>query len=426
MDVGAVANADAARYGKPLDGIRVLAVEQMQSLPYATQLLARLGADVVKIEHPGRGDLGRGASPGVSDATGRHVGATFLRNNLSKRSVAIDLKQPEGRDLVLALAPRFDVVAENSKPGSMEGFGLAYPDVSAVHPGVVYLSVSGFGNVPGAPAGPYAGWPAFAPVAEAMAGLYTLARPEGSPVQVSPVGALGDTGTALFAVVGVLAALRHRDRTGEGQHVDVAMFDSMVAFGDIVPNYWSLGKDPRTPTAIVNHGFPIASGEIVVQVGREHQFERLVTVIGRPEWTTDQRFADRSGWLAHIDVLREAVASWAGELTPVEAAGALADAGIAAAPVFEAADVVSDVHLAARNMLMAIPRHDGVEQPVLTPGNPVKLSKMAEGPDTEPPPLGAHTAQVLSDELGLDDGELERLRSAGVIGPRPDRGTIGS
>ncbi len=421
MDVGAVANGEAARYGKPLDGVRVLAIEQMQSLPYATQLLARLGADVVKVEHPTRGDLGRGAMPGVTDATGRHAGATFLRNNLSKRSVAIDLKQAEGRDLVLSLAPRFDVVAENSKAGAMAGLGLAYADVSAVHPGVVYLSVSGFGSSDS----PYAGWPAFAPIAEAMAGLYTFARPEGHEVRVSPVGALGDTGTALFAVIGVLAALRHRDLTGEGQHVDVAMFDSMVAFGDIVPNYWSLGKDPRTPTAIINHGFEIATGEIVVQVGREHQFERFVDTIGRPEWSTDDRFADREGWLANIAVLREAVAAWAGDMTPVEASEALAAAGVAAAPVFDAADVVADPHLTARHMLMAIPRHDGIEEPVLTPGNPVKLSKMAEGPDTEPPTLGADTDQVLRDELGLDKEALEGLRAAGVIGPPPSRGTIG-
>ncbi len=419
MDVGAVANAEAARYGKPLDGVRVLAVEQMQSLPYATQLLARLGADVVKVEHPVRGDLGRGAAPGVTDAAGRHVGATFLRNNLSKRSVALDLKQPAGRDLVLELAGRFDVVAENLKPGAMAALGLSYTDVSAAHPRVVYLSVSGFGHGPS----PYSTWPAFAPIAEAMAGLYTLARPEGESVRVSPVGALGDTGTALFAVVGVLAALRHRDRTGEGQHVDVAMFDSMVAFGDIVPNYWSLGKDPRTPTAIINHGFPIETGEIVIQVGREHQFERLVEAIGRPEWATDARFAERAGWLENIEVLRRGVADWAGPMTPVEAAGALAAAGIAAAPVFDAADIVADTHLASRHMLVAIPRHDGVERPVLTPGNPVKLSKVAEGPETEPPILGADTDRVLRDELGLDDEALAGLRAAGVIGG-PTRGTI--
>ena len=412
MDVGAVANADAAGHGKPLDGVRVLSIEQMQSLPYATQLLARLGADVVKVEHPVRGDLGRGAAPGVVDASGAHVGATYLRNNLSKRSITIDLKRRAGQDLVLGMAPGFDVFAENSKPGSMAEFGLDYAPVIAAHPAVVYLSVSGFGTDGDSP---YAAWPAYAPIAEAMAGLYDLNRTEDEPVRVSPVGALGDTGTALFAVIGILAALRHRDRTGEGQHVDVAMFDSMVAFGDIVPNYWSLGKDPRTPTPIINHGFPISTGEVVIQVGREHQFARLAESIGQPDWVDDPRFADRTGWLTHIDTIRRAVAEWADTMTPTEVADRLALAGIAAAPVFGAADVVGDAHVATRNMLMAIPRHDGVDQPVLTPGNPIKLSNMAEGPDTEPPLLGAHTDEVLRDELGLDDDALSRLRDDGVI-----------
>src|SRR3954452_19557858 len=178
MRLGDTANAAAQRYGRPLDGVRVLALEQMQALPYATQLLARLGADVVKVESPTGGDLGRGSQPAMTDPDGRSVGATFLRNNLNKRSICIDLKAPEGRDLVLRLAPRFDVVAENSKAGAMARLGLAYADIAAVHPGVVYLSVSGFGNtIPS----PYDSWPAFAPIAEAMSGLYEYKRVADNP-----------------------------------------------------------------------------------------------------------------------------------------------------------------------------------------------------------------------------------------------------
>jgi crotonobetainyl-CoA:carnitine CoA-transferase CaiB-like acyl-CoA transferase len=170
--LGEVVNPDAAHWGKQLSGVRILALEQMQALPYATQLLGRLGAEVVKVESPGTGDLGRTATPAMTDPDGRAVGATFLRNNLSKRSVVIDLKQPAGRDLVLRLAPRYDVVAENFRAGAIERLGLGNDDVAA-HPAVVYLSISGFGHpVPaGTPASPYAGWPALASTVEAMSRL---------------------------------------------------------------------------------------------------------------------------------------------------------------------------------------------------------------------------------------------------------------
>src|SRR5215475_3117983 len=199
--------AEPAR-SRPLDGVSVLALEQMQALPFATQLLARLGADVVKVEPAGSGDSGRGSLPAMTDPHGRRVGATFLRNNLGKRSVCVNLKDPRGRDLVLRLAPRFDVIAENSRAGAMARLGLGYEDIRAVHPAGIYVSVSGFGNTVAAP---YRDWPAFAPVVEAMSGIYEMKRADGEPPRVSPVGALGDISTALFATVGILAALRHRE-----------------------------------------------------------------------------------------------------------------------------------------------------------------------------------------------------------------------
>src|SRR5437660_7062907 len=159
MRLGDVANEGAQHYGKPLDGIRVLAAEQMQALPFATQLLARLGADVVKVEHPVHGESGRASTPALFDPQGRAVGATFLRNNFNKRSVGIDLKSPEGRDLFLALAPNFDVIAENFKPGTMDRMGLGYADVAERAPRAVYVSISGFGNTVQTP---YRDWPAYA------------------------------------------------------------------------------------------------------------------------------------------------------------------------------------------------------------------------------------------------------------------------
>ena len=271
----------------PLAGIRVLALEQMQALPYATQMLARLGADVVKIEPIGRGDSGRSSTPTMVGEDGRAVGATFLRNNLFKRSLCVDLRSPAGRELVLRLAPGFDVVAENSKAGSMARLGLAYDDIAAVHPSCVYVSVSGFGNtVPT----PYASWPAYAPIAEAMSGIYEMRRVAGERPRVLPVGALGDVSAALYAVIGTLSALRHRQVTGRGQYVDVAMLDSVVAMTDIVMNLWSMGLRDGSVGAVIVDTFRAADGWFVLQVAREEQFNRLCELIGRPDWRHDARF----------------------------------------------------------------------------------------------------------------------------------------
>jgi crotonobetainyl-CoA:carnitine CoA-transferase CaiB-like acyl-CoA transferase len=413
MRLGDIGNAAALADGKPLDGIRVLALEQMQALPFATQLLGRLGADVVKVEPPS-GDSGRGSQPAVTDPEGRQVGATFLRNNLGKRSLCLDLKDPRGRDLVLRLAPRFDVIAENSKAGAMSRLGLGYQDIAAVHPAGIYVSVSGFGNtVPT----PYADWPAFAPIVEAMSGIYEMKREGDAPPRVAPVGALGDIGAALFATIGILAALRHRETTGQGQYVDIAMLDTLIAMTDIVTNFWSMGLHAGSMAPIILHGFRASDGWFIVQVARENHFAKLATVVGRPEWTQDERFATRQGWVDNLEsVLRPAIESWAADKTKVEACRALASCGVAAGPCLAAEDVVTDEHVAARRMLVELPRTDGVAQPVLVPGNPVKLSAVAEGPETRVPWLGEHTDQLLSTELGLTVAEIKTLRADGVLG----------
>jgi len=414
MELGAITNPDAVQYGKPLEGVRILALEQMQALPYATQLLARLGADVVKVESVKGGDLGRGSQPGITDPDGRFVGATYLRNNLDKKSICVDLKAPEGKQLILDLAPKFDIVAENFKGGALSRMGLGYDDIAAVHPGVIYLSVSGFGNTVETP---YDGWPAYAAVAEAMSGIYDYKLEPGRPPAVSPVGALGDIGTALFGTIGILAALRHRDRTGLGQYIDVAMFDAMVSMTDLVTNFWSLGLRPAPGQglAMVLDGFEASNGWFIIQVGREHEFERLANLVGKPEWLTDERLSTRAGWREHMDdILRPGVKEWAADKTNIEACKALADAGVAAGPCLTAQQVIDDPHVAARNMLMEIPRPEGGD-PVLTPGNPIKMSRVSEGPDVRMPWLGEHTNEVLAAELGLDEARIEQLRADGVI-----------
>ena len=397
---------------RPLDGVRILALEQMQALPFATQLLARLGADVVKIEPPA-GDTGRASLPAVTDPQGRPVGATFLRNNLNKRSVCVDLKDPRGRDLVLRLTPAFDVVAENSRAGAMDRLGLGYRDLAAVHPPCVYVSVSGFGNTV---ATPYRDWPAFAPIVEAMSGIYEVKREDGEPPRVAPVGALGDIGTALFTTIGILAALRHREMTGRGQHVDIAMLDALVAMTDIVTNFWSMGLRGGDVGPLILHGFRACDGWFVVQVGRENHFARLAELIGHPEWTSDPRLATRQGWVDHLEtVLRPAIETWAKAMTKAEACQRLAAAGIAAGPCLSDAEVVHDPHVAARSMLVELPRPDGVAQPVLVPASPVRLSEVAPSAEVRPPWLGEHTDEVLGAELGLGADELAALRADGVI-----------
>ena len=315
---------------------------------------------------------------------------------------------------MLRLAPHFDVIAENGRAGAMDRLGLGYADIAAVHPGAIYVSVSGFGHDD---ASPYLDWPAYAPVVEAMSGIYERQRPDGQPPTVAPVGAFGDIGAALFATIGVLAALRHREATGEGQHVDVAMLDAVVAMTDIVMNFWSMGAEVSSRPALIMHGFQAADGWFVLQVGREEQFARLARLVGRPDWLDDDRLVTRAGWVAHLDdVLRPAIEAMGGH--PHPARGLLATSPPPAsppAPCFRDDELAADPHVQARDMAVAVPRPDGSGPPVLVPGNPVHLSKVARGPERRVPWLGEHTDDLLAAELGLTASEIDELRAEKVI-----------
>ena len=416
MDLGEISNEDAARYGKPLDGVKILAAEQMQALPFATQLLARLGAEVVKIEHPINGESARGALPSMDDPSGRPVGATFLRNNLNKKSVGIDLSTSEGQDLFLRLVPNFDVVGDNFKPGTMEKFGLDYKSINSKYPNVIVISISGFGNSGNSP---YQNWPAYNSVAEAMSGLYDFKRREGEPPAVNPMGAVGDIATSLFGVIGILAALRHRETTGEGQYIDLAMFDCMASLADVAINFHSMGisREPN-PAPYVIASFRCSDGYLILQIVREHQFENLANLIGRPDWIGDSRFEERTGWGEHLhSEIIPALEKWAENRTRSETSSLLAEANVASGPVLTAPEVVKDPHLEERNMIVALPRTDGINEPILIPGNPIKMSKVSEGPEVRVPWVGEHTNEVLTEELGLSERELENLKKTGIISP---------
>ncbi len=417
MRVGEIRHPERSDNGKPLDGVRVLAIEQMQALPFATQLMGHLGADVVKVEHPERGDSGRGAQPFLTDKDGRKVGATYLRNNLAKRSIGIDLKQPAGAELIRRLVPNFDVIAENFLPGTLDRLGIGYDALRTIEPRIIYASISGFGQLTDSP---YKRWPAYAPIAEAMGGIYEPNRRDGQPPPVVVAGGLGDNAAALFSVIGILSALLHRDRTGRGQQVDISMYDSMIAMADMIPQLASMGAPPQWAaaghTAIVA-AFKAKDGYFVVSVFREHHFERLARSVGHPEWVDEERFSTREGWARNIEpVLRPAIEAWAADKTKLEAAAALCEQGVAAGPSNLAQDLFDDPHVAQRNMLIEVPRSDN-DRPMLLSGNPVKLSETAEGPIRSFPGLGEHTDEVLGELLELSDDELATLRAGGIIGP---------
>ncbi|MEM9521813.1 MAG: CaiB/BaiF CoA-transferase family protein [Actinomycetota bacterium] len=413
MKLGDTANVEAADQPKPLAGIRVLAAEQMAALPFGTQLLARLGADVVKVESPGTGDSGRGSMPSVEDPDGRPVGATFLRNNLGKRSITLNLKEPAGVTTFLDLAAKFDIICENFKAGTADRLGIGYDAVRAVNPAAIYLSVSGFGNDP---ASPHIHRAAYAAVVEGMSGIYEYKRLPDRPPIVNPVGALGDISSALFGVIGVLAALRQRDATGEGQYVDIAMLDATLAMTDLVTNFYSMGVAGEADSAVgIIETFAAGNGHFIVQCVREHQFEKLAEVTGNLQWLTDERLSTREGWRDHLaTVIRPDIERWAAPMTNRDAVAILAAEGLAVGESYTPADIVADEHVAARNMLVAMDHPQGGD-PVLIPGNPVKLSRMTEGPETRVPWLGEHTDELLRTELGLTREQIESLRDRGVV-----------
>ncbi|MBK7948074.1 MAG: CoA transferase [Deltaproteobacteria bacterium] len=432
---------------RPLEGISVLAAEQMHALPHATQLMALMGATVLKVE-PLEGEAGRHGRPTIHDTDGRATGSTFLRNNLAKQSIAIDLKRDEGRALFFELAGTVDVVAENFRPGAADKLGIGWAALSAIHPRLVYVSISGFGNRTDPPS-PYRDRAAYAPIVEGMAGLYEYARDGDAPPRPASAGALGDTAPGLHALIGILAALRERDRTGSGLQVDVSMYDSMIAVADVV-HPASLGVEPSRATQGIGilHAFRARDGWFTVEVVREPHFPGFAAAVGHPEWTRDPRLATRKGWSDCMETLiRPGVETWAAGLSKSEASAALAARGVAAGPVNTAADIAADPHVRARDFILET---DTPEARVRIVGNPIAFRRapgageshtsdkasesrevrasrapLARGTPIEQdaataeaprwPRLGQHTDSILSQRLGLPPARIAALRAAGVV-----------
>jgi crotonobetainyl-CoA:carnitine CoA-transferase CaiB-like acyl-CoA transferase len=398
-----------------LAGVRVLDLSRVLAGPWAAQTLGDLGAEVIKIERPGTGDETRGWGPPF--AAGGDA-AYFLCANRNKKSVAVDLAQPEGAELVRALAAQSDVVLENFRAGALAAYGLDYPAVAAANPAVVYCSITGFGQT-----GPYRERPGYDLLVQAMGGLMSVTgRPDGEPgagPQKTGV-AVTDILTGLYASTAILAALLHRRATGTGQYIDLALLDVQVAsLANLSMNYLVSGVVPQRmgnahPSIVPYQDFPTADGALVIAAGNDAQFARLCAAAGRPEWSADPRFAGNAGRVAHRDALIALLTERTRTRATAAWVAALEAADVPCGPINTLADVFADPQVRARGLAVPLQRAGGT--PVTLVANPIGFSQTPVAYAAAPPALGADTAAVLAERLDLDAATVARLAAAGTIG----------
>jgi crotonobetainyl-CoA:carnitine CoA-transferase CaiB-like acyl-CoA transferase len=388
--------------------------------PWASQLLADLGADVIKIEKPVSGDDTRSwGPPFLTNADGETTDAAyFLAANRNKRSAAIDIAAPEGADLIRRLAQRSDIFLENFKLGGLKKYGLDYEAVRKLNPRIVYCSITGFGQT-----GPYAPRPGYDYMIQAMGGLMSITgQPDGAPgAEPMKVGvAVADLFSGMYAASAVLAALRHAERTGEGQHVDVALFDCQIAMlANQASNYLVSGAAPGRlgnahPNITPYQVYRTADGHIVVAVGNDRQFAAFAGVIGRPELAADPRFVSNRARVANRAALNDILVPAMQTRASAEWLDALERAGAPAGPINSLDAVFADPQAKARGITENLVRNDAPDQ--LYVAHPVKYSATPARSDLAPPVLGAHTDEVLREVLALGDGAVAALRESGVIG----------
>jgi crotonobetainyl-CoA:carnitine CoA-transferase CaiB-like acyl-CoA transferase len=403
-----------------LAGVRVLDLSRVLAGPWAGQTLADLGAEVIKVERPGAGDDTRHwGPPYLHDRDGRPTdeSAYFLSANRGKRSVAIDLGRAEGQALVADLAGHCDVLIENFKVGGLARYGLDYATLSQRHPGLVYCSITGFGQD-----GPYRDRPGYDFMIQAMGGLMSVTgeaddRPGGGPQKAGV--ALADVLTGLYATIAVLAALRHRDLTGQGQQIDLALLDVQVAcMANQALNCLVTGEAPGRlgnahPNIVPYQAFASADGHLVVAVGNDGQFRRLSELVGEPGWADDARFATNSARVRNRDELIPPLAGHMRARTTTDWLAALDEAGIPCGPINTLDQVFADPQARARGLRVDI-EQPGVG-PVPTVASPLRLSATPVAYRRPPPRLGEHTREVLQELLGLDAVRLDELTALGVI-----------
>jgi crotonobetainyl-CoA:carnitine CoA-transferase CaiB-like acyl-CoA transferase len=396
----------------PLEGLKVLDLSRVLAGPWCTQLLADLGAEVTKIERPGVGDDTRHWGPPWHGEGDRRVAAYFLSANRGKKSAAIDFAQPEGAALVRKLAEKADVVVENFKVGGLEKFGLDAKSLRAANPRLIYASITGFGQD-----GPYADRAGYDYIIQGMGGLMSVTglpddAPGGGPMRVGV--AVVDLFTGMYTAVAILAALYRREKTGEGAHIDMALFDTQLAMlANQASNALVSGQDPPRqgnthPNIVPYQPFDAADRPIIIAIGNDRQFARLAEICGHPEWAEDGRFATNSARVANRAEIVGLVSGAIRRKPAAEWFELLEDAGIPAGPINRVSQALGDVQAQHRQMVRTIA---GV--PMV--GSPVRLDGDRADSDLPPPALGEHTGEVLA-ELGLPPAEVSRLRQAAVIG----------
>ncbi|MBO4253311.1 CaiB/BaiF CoA transferase family protein [Streptomyces griseorubiginosus] len=391
-----------------LAGIRVLDLSRILSGPLATMVLADLGAEVIKVEDTKDGDDTRQwAPPYQGDES-----AYFLSANRNKRGISVDLKSEQGREFVLRLADRADVVVENFRPGTADRLGLGYRDLSARNPALVYASISGYGQ-----SGPWASRPGYDAIAQAQSGMMSITGEAGGP-PLRPGVATADIGAGMWATIGVLAALRARESTGRGQHVDVSLLDGQLAWLTYVAGGWfATGTSPGPhgsahPTIVPYQALPTADGHLMIAAGNDKLFQRLTEVLGVPELAADPRFAgnpDRVRHRADLVPLLEAALIRRGS---AEWSALLDAAGVPCAPIATVEEALTSPQAQARDMVVEL------DHPTLgrlrTVGSPLKLGQTPTRLHSAPPLLGQHTDEVLA-ETGYSPEEIADLHAAGAV-----------
>ncbi|MCH8036406.1 MAG: CoA transferase [Proteobacteria bacterium] len=402
----------------PLHGLRVFDLTRILAGPTCTQILGDLGAEVIKIERPGSGDdTRRFGPPFLKDGAGRETAesAYFLSSNRNKRSVTLDLTQPEGQALARRLVGHCDVLVENFKHGGLAKYGLGYAQLEAECPGLVYCSITGFGQT-----GPYASKPGYDVLIQGMGGFMSLTgAPDGAPQKAGVP--IADLMAGMYAAVAINAALRHREATGEGQYIDIGMLDTQVAMLTIQGlNYLATGQAPKRlgnahPNIVPYQTFATADGDIILAVGNDAQFQRFCAFAEVPELADDEKFSTNEARVRNRDELIE-------RLAPVLAGRAsrhwiegLAARNVSCGPINTLDQVFADPQVVARGMKLEMPHPAVGGAPVPLIASPIRMSATPPSYRHPPPMLGQHTDEVLAELLGLDQAELAGLRERGVI-----------
>jgi crotonobetainyl-CoA:carnitine CoA-transferase CaiB-like acyl-CoA transferase len=402
-----------------LSHLRVLDLSRILAAPWAGQILADLGADVVKVERPGSGDDTRSwGPPFLKDAQGVPTGeaAYYLAVNRGKRSLTVNLDHPDGQEIVRRLAAQSDVVLENFKAGTLAKYGLDYASLSAVNPALVYCSVTGFGQT-----GPRRDQPAYDFLIQAMGGLMSVTgERDGSPgAGPQKVGVpVVDLMTGMYATVAVLAALTRRARTGLGEYIDIAMLDVQVAtLANQAMNYLVSGNTPRRtgnahPNIQPQDVYACLDGDIILVVGNDGQFHRLCGALGQPGWATDERFSTNARRIAHIGTLGAMLREAFGRLQRSDVIARLDAAGVPCGPINSIPQVLDDPQVRHRDMVQSLSHPAGVDMP--TVASPMRFAAAPVRHQRPPPLLGEHSDELLR-ELGYSVDQVTSLRTAGAI-----------